>query len=338
MPLTRRQAVKAIATIPLVKLLGCSSDASRGGAGVDAGSGRDAGSTGDAGGDGSIADAGGDAGADMTGDGPDADAADGGSTADAGGDGSSADAGADAAGDAADGGCGPAAAAWASGGTAAMTARACYPDPFASGVPSCALMCETTQGPCTSTTIEREDVSEGVTGLPVRLALLVVNESCAPVAGARVEIWHTQRTGVYSGVTPSPMMCSGGDPDAVNHLYFRGSQTAGSDGRVSFDTCFPGWYPSRAIHIHFRVHLGSDTYLTSQLFFDDSLVAEIFATHPEYMGFGQPDTTNDTDNVIGDEADQSPYILTTERMPDGAMLASKVITIRDSLSTMLCMT
>ena len=226
---------------------------------------------------------------------------------------------------------------WASGGTAAMTAADGYPDPFAAGDGACALLCQTTAGPCTADTLERQDVSEGWTGLPVRLALLVVDAAaCEPIEGAKLEIWHTQRTGVYSGVTPSGAMCYGEDPDAVNHLYFRGTQTTGASGRVDFDTCFPGWYPGRAIHVHFRVTIGGDAYVTSQLFFADSLVSEIFASHPEYEEFGQPDTTSETDSVIGGEDDPARYVLTTARMADGAMLASKVIAIRSSTGEELC--
>lgn len=230
------------------------------------------------------------------------------------------------------------ASAWASGGTAAMTAQDCYPDPFKGGVPSCVLICETTAGPCTTaTTIDRKDVSEGFAGLPVRLALLVVNaDTCEPVAGAKVEIWHTQRTGVYSGVTPNPQMCYGKDPGAAGYMYFRGSQTAGADGRVDFDTCFPGWYSGRAIHIHFRVYHGEEVYTVSQLFFDDALNAEIFASHPDYQEFGQPNTTSSNDNIIGKTADKTPYMLDVQRMPDGAMLASKVVAIRGSLQDPKC--
>ena len=42
---------------------------------------------------------------------------------------------------------------WAAGGTAAMTARATYPDPFTAAVTSCPLvLCQTTAGPCTAPT------------------------------------------------------------------------------------------------------------------------------------------------------------------------------------------
>jgi protocatechuate 3,4-dioxygenase beta subunit len=227
---------------------------------------------------------------------------------------------------------------WAVGGTVAMTAQDCYPDPFAGGVASCALLCQTTPGPCTAETPERQDVSEDLPGLPVRLALAIVTaDGCEPVAGAYVEIWHTQRTGVYSGQTPS-MICAGNDPTAVKYLYFRGSQLTDAQGRVGFDTCYPGWYPGRAIHIHFRVVLDGDEHLVSQLFFDDALNDEICGSHPEYAEFGAPDTNNESDGILGDERDKSPYILDTARMPDGAMLASKVIAIRSSTGDPLCST
>lgn len=226
--------------------------------------------------------------------------------------------------------CGPAPAAWASGGTAAMIAKACYPDPFAAPAASCPLVvCATTAGPCTAAAPAREDVSEGFPGLPVRLVLeLVTAETCAPLASAVVEIWHTQVTGVYSGLTPSPGFCSGGDADAPNHSYFRGTQLTDAAGRVAFDTCFPGWYPGRAIHIHFRVTVGGATLLVSQLFFAQPLIDEIFAAHPDYRPHGPPDTPNAADGILAGDPDISMYLLDAARMSDGAMLASKRVAIR----------
>lgn len=69
---------------------------------------------------------------------------------------------------------------------------------------------------------------------------------------------------------------------------------------------------------------------------DDALNAEIFADHPDYSEFGQPNTTNDVDNVIGGEDDLTPYLLDVARMPDGAMLASKVIGVRTDLDADSC--
>ncbi|MEO8699506.1 MAG: protocatechuate 3,4-dioxygenase [Kofleriaceae bacterium] len=231
--------------------------------------------------------------------------------------------------DATDGVC-SAATEWASGGTAAMTGKACYPDPFAAGVTACALLvCETTEGPCTAPTTARQDVSDGMPGLPVRLALkLVTAETCEPIADAVVEIWHTQKAGVYSGTTPNPQLCSGGDAEAPSLGYFRGTQISDANGRIDFDTCFPGWYRGRAIHIHVRISVGATTFVVSQLFFADTLITEIFDDHPDYADYGQPDTANSDDNIIGSASAFTAYVLDTARMSDGAMLASKVIAVR----------
>jgi protocatechuate 3,4-dioxygenase beta subunit len=209
---------------------------------------------------------------------------------------------------------------WASGGTRSMTGN--YPDPFATPVTSCVLLAITTAGPCTEAADqERKDISEGYTGLPVRLALKVVNEACEPIAGAKVKVWHTQISGSYSGSTPNNGMCLEDQSDSSKH-YFRGAQTTDAAGRVDFDTCFPGWYRGRAIHIHYSVSLGGRSF-TSQLAFDQALIDEIFASHPEYEGYGQPDTTNAGDNIVRGDS----YLLQTSRMRDGAMMAAKVLVV-----------
>lgn len=219
---------------------------------------------------------------------------------------------------------------FASGGTASMSGD--YPDPFTGDLgAACALTCSLTLGPCYAQTIARKDVSEGYPGLPVRLAFLVVNEACEPVEGASVDIWHTGISGHYSGSDASDF-CTGGDADAKAHRYFRGVQTTDAEGRVDFDTCYPGWYSGRAIHIHFTVRVGAVEYVTSQVFYPDALTAKVFAEHPDYQEFGQPNTTNATDGIFGGEE----YILSTELQPDGALLAWKVLVVRSSLASPLC--
>jgi protocatechuate 3,4-dioxygenase beta subunit len=217
--------------------------------------------------------------------------------------------------------------AWASGGTAAMTDVATYPNPFPNAVATCAVLNMTTAGPCTTaTTMVRQDVSEGFTGLPIRLALRLVSKTgCTPIAGATIEIWHTNAKGVYSGVTPNPQLCYGADPSAANNTSMRGSQITDANGDVAFHTCFPGWYPGRAIHIHFRVFINGTVTQTSQLFFAETLTTQIFAQHIDYKAFGQPNTSLATDGIIRSVSNKAPYILDTAIMPDGAMLASKVL-------------
>ena len=213
---------------------------------------------------------------------------------------------------------------WASGGTAAMTDRDSYPNPFV--VPSsCMLFTSSTLGPCYTSAPDRRDVSEGYPGLPVRLALQILDADCAVIEGARVDIWHTSTRGLYSeGPTD---FCTTGDPDAEANTFFRGSQITDADGQVGFDTCFPGWYPIRAIHIHFQVFLPETATATriSQLFFAHDLITEIFDTHVDYVEFGQPDVSNAEDGIyrgIGESG-----IVETARMTDGAMLAWKQIRV-----------
>ncbi|MEY3014228.1 MAG: hypothetical protein RIT45_2963 [Pseudomonadota bacterium] len=223
-------------------------------------------------------------------------------------------------------------ASWAAGGTAAMTAKASYPDPFVALGPGCALLCATTDGPCTTPTSPlRVDVSEGQPGLPVRLLLRLQDVDCAPVAGAEVWIWHTDVRGVYSGPTPDPPRCYGADPAAPEAMYFRGRQETDADGRVAFDTCFPGFYPSRAVHIHVQIRLADAATHTGQVFFDDALISEIFGSHPDYAPFGLPKTRIPTDGVLAGEPDLAPLLLQHQRMSDGAMLAWKTLTVRSSL-------
>jgi protocatechuate 3,4-dioxygenase beta subunit len=216
---------------------------------------------------------------------------------------------------------------WASGGTVAMTAVATYPAPFTANSPSpCALTLPTTLGPCFYDSPNRVDVSEGYPGLPMRLVLRVVDAMCRPIAGARVDIWHTGHTGLYSG-GPIPF-CTGGDPDAIAHGYGRGSQTTDEDGLVAFHTCFPGAYDGRALHIHFQVFPTGATMasIVSQIFFPQPLIDEVFASHPDYVDHGVPDTTNARDAIYRSVGPNS--IVEYARMTDGAMQAWKEVVIR----------
>ncbi len=170
----------------------------------------------------------------------------------------------------------------------------------------------------------RKDISENLTGLPVRLALRFVDAACQPVAGAKIKVWHTQITGSYSGNTPNGALCLRTAADATKH-YFRGVQTTDSNGRVDFDTCFPGWYAGRTIHLHFTATLNGKAF-SSQLVFDQTLVNQIFTSHPEYKTHGLPDTSNANDSVVGG-GNLAAFTLAATRLNDGAMMAAKQLVV-----------
>lgn len=230
---------------------------------------------------------------------------------------------------------------WATGGTASMTGIASYPNPFDAVVDAtCTPTCAMTLGPCHDDMAPmREDISEGQPGLPMRFGLRILDSNCQPVTDANVDIWHCDTVGVYSSDTAdNPPFCTGSNAEALAARWFRGHQMTNSDGIAWFNSCFPGWYSGRAIHIHLTVRRSSregQEYLTSQVAFPPSLIQEICSTHVDYSGHGQPDTANTADSVFP-SATVDEYEVSYDQMADGAMLAWKTIVIRSALTETVC--
>src|SRR5689334_5043882 len=141
----------------------------------------------------------------------------------------------------------------------------------------------------------RSDPSDGSVkdGTPLELTFLVsqISGSCAPLAGAVVDIWHCDAQGVYSDVSDPGFSTKG-------KKFLRGYQVSDSNGVAKFTTIYPGWYQGRTVHIHFKIRSGSGpTYeFTSQLFFDDALSDQVF-TQAAYAGKGQRNTRNQDDGI-----------------------------------------
>ena len=98
----------------------------------------------------------------------------------------------------------------------------------------CVLTPEMTEGPYyLDDQVIRRDVTEGKAGIPLRLELTVADATkCTTVPGLMVEIWHADAEGNYSGFG------SGGSTTT----FLRGGQNADADGKVVFQTIYPGWY------------------------------------------------------------------------------------------------
>ena len=105
----------------------------------------------------------------------------------------------------------------------------------------------------------------------------VGSSGCIALANAQVDVWHCDAAGVYSDSTDP------GFGSTKGQNFLRGYQMTDANGKASFVTIYPGWYQGRAVHIHFKIRTtanGQTKDFTSQLFFDDSLNAEVFATAP----------------------------------------------------------
>lgn len=142
----------------------------------------------------------------------------------------------------------------------------------------------------------RSDITDGRPGLPLALTLRVIDSGpCTPRAGARVDIWHADAGGVYSGYA--------GQGDARNvstkgKSYLRGTQTTDGDGKVTFRSIYPGWYPGRTPHIHIKVFLDERTVLTGQAYFPDEISAAVYREQEPYKSRPVADTSNATDFIF----------------------------------------
>jgi protocatechuate 3,4-dioxygenase beta subunit len=158
------------------------------------------------------------------------------------------------------------------------------------------------------------------------------------LVGASVDVWHVSAVGKYSGndaVHENIAFCTGSDPAFTSHLYFRGQQLTDATGAVFFDTCYPGWYNGRTVHIHFTVRIGGAEFVTSQVFFDDTLNDDILNGQALYSSRGARSTTNQNDSVVSAAA-VGDYTLQTMKMTDGALLAWKTLIVRSSAAASLC--
>ncbi|MEP7313422.1 MAG: intradiol ring-cleavage dioxygenase [Pseudomonadota bacterium] len=158
--------------------------------------------------------------------------------------------------------------------------------------PRLPLTARATEGPYyLGAALVRADITEGVKGVPLELRLRVLDEDAATLAGLRVDVWHCDSQGNYSGFDDR------GDAQGRTRRYLRGTQSTDSAGNVAFRTIYPGWYSGRTTHIHFKVLEGSRALLTSQLFLPDAISQFLYAKRPEYRRKAARDTLNSNDGI-----------------------------------------
>jgi protocatechuate 3,4-dioxygenase beta subunit len=96
-------------------------------------------------------------------------------------------------------------------------------------------------------------VEAGMTGTRLTLTGYVVDTSCRPLAGARLDIWQADANGQYDN----------------NGYRLRGYVLTDAGGRYTVETIIPGQYPGRTEHIHVKVTPSGGATLTTQLYFPD---------------------------------------------------------------------
>ena len=141
----------------------------------------------------------------------------------------------------------------------------------------------------------RADIREGLPGMAVELRFHVFDETGAPLQGARVDVWHCDAQGRYSGFGDAPGRET---PAALKAARFlRGAQAVDGGGAATFKTVYPGWYEGRTTHIHYKVWLGGRTLLTSQVFLPDALNEFLYLQAADYKRGRTRDTLNSNDGI-----------------------------------------
>lgn len=195
----------------------------------------------------------------------------------------------------------------------------------ATALPSCVVRPALTEGPYfVDNVLNRSDLrpaSDGTLkeGAPLRIRFNVSDvsaDSCDPIEGAQVDVWHCDALGHYSGVS---------DPgfNYADEIWLRGYQLTDEYGNAEFTTIYPGWYSGRTVHIHFKIRTDPDSdsgyEFTSQLFFDEALTAKVYKQEP-YAEKGTQDTLNENDGIF--QGSEGLLTLDISEDEDGVMAAS----------------
>ena len=87
----------------------------------------------------------------------------------------------------------------------------------------------------------------------ITLSGVVTDTQCAPVAQAKIELWHADPAGEYNNVG----------------CRYRGHFFTADDGTFTVETVKAGLYPGRTRHFHVKVQPPDGSVLTTQLFWPD---------------------------------------------------------------------
>lgn len=131
------------------------------------------------------------------------------------------------------------------------------------------------------------DIARGKPGAPLAIALRAVDAvTCQPIRDAVIDIWHCDASGLYSGhdlAVDEAIKDTKHTPPTNGDRYCRGALRTDSDGIAEFRSIYPGYYVGRAIHIHFKVHIGNRAFLTNQAHLPEPDNTAVMAMAPYNM-------------------------------------------------------
>lgn len=161
----------------------------------------------------------------------------------------------------------------------------------------CAMLKNSVEGPfffCTNPGVA--DIARGQPGAPLVIALRAINATtCQPITDAVIDVWHCDAKGLYSGqnmAVDEAVQSAKHAPPVNSDRHCRGALRTDVDGIAEFRSIYPGYYVERAIHIHFKVHIGDRAFLTNQALLPESTNAAVLATAPYNMPRKGPRISN----------------------------------------------
>lgn len=161
--------------------------------------------------------------------------------------------------------------------------------------PNCTLIPTETAGPfpldlTENQTFFRQDIREDRTGVLLKQKIRVIGaDNCLPMPNVRVNIWHCDKDGLYSGYQTE-----------TGKTYLRGYQITDAHGEVEFVTIFPGWYTGRICHIHFQAYVSSIYAAISQLTYPIAEKNAIYAANPSTYTKGADPLSYNNDGIFSD--------------------------------------
>lgn len=207
---------------------------------------------------------------------------------------------------------------------------------------SCILTSRQVEGPFYFPSPERSDIVEDRLGQKLQFRLQVTRyPECLPVEGAVVDIWHCDAEGIYSGY-PAEIardvwetmlfgLKEGTFEDGELHVdpvndsrFLRGLQKTDADGWVTFNTIIPGWYEGRVPHIHARVALNNQEQLTTQFYFREEILNNIYTAIEPYTMHGKCPLNFEKDIVLsqGESAAGLLLEINDQHLIDGRLTAA----------------
>jgi len=96
-----------------------------------------------------------------------------------------------------------------------------------------------------------QNISSDRDGFALTISIIInnINDKCAHLKDAIVDIWHCDSKGEYSeygggrGMRPPGRGGSMQPADHTSDHFLRGRQTTNKQGEASFRSIYPGWYP-----------------------------------------------------------------------------------------------